>query len=85
MMPVFCRRGRQNLRELISEDFGIGTDWYDIRYVNKVKNELTKKRSENESRNTNYVRNRNFILGSFFISQLNRKNEYLFRRPRKYS
>ena len=47
-MLFFCRRGRQNVRELKKEDFCIETDSLGVRYVCKVKDELTKNRREND-------------------------------------
>ena len=47
IMLFFCRRGRQNLRELKKEDFSICTDSSGVRFVCKVEDELTKNRREN--------------------------------------
>ena len=43
IMIFVCKRGRQNLNELKREDFSLCTDWSGVRYVCKVKDELTKK------------------------------------------
>ena len=48
VMLFFCRRRRQNVRELKEEDFCIETDSSGVRYVCKVKDELTKNRREND-------------------------------------
>ena len=48
IMLFFCRRGRQNLRELKMEDFSISTNSSGVRFVCKVKDELTKNRREND-------------------------------------
>ena len=47
-MLFFCRRGRQNLRELKKEDFSICTDSSGVRFVYKVKDELPKNRRKND-------------------------------------
>ena len=75
----FCRRGRQNLRGLKDKDFGIGTDWYGIRYVNNVKDELTKNRLENdEAQETQIMFETGTSLCPFSFDEknvhLNRKN-----------
>jgi len=48
VMLYFCRRGRQNLRDLKKEDFRIGTDPDGVKYVYKAKDELTKNHREND-------------------------------------
>lgn len=48
LMLFFCRRGRQNLRELKKVDFSIGTDSSGTKYGNKAKDELTKNRREKD-------------------------------------
>lgn len=88
-MLFFCRRGRQNLRELKKEDFSICTDSSGVRFVCKVKDELTKNRRENDEAQESQTM---FETGGPFcpvlsfekyVSRLNPKNEYLFQRPKK--
>ena len=43
VMLYFCRRGRQNLRQLKKTDFPFNTDSTGARYVCKTTDELTKK------------------------------------------
>ena len=45
---MFCRRGRQNLRELKKTDFSFRTDGKGERYVCKTTDELTKNRREDD-------------------------------------
>ncbi len=89
VMIFFCRRGRQNLRELKKEDFSIRTDSSGVRYVCKVKDELTKNRRENDEAQESQTM---FETGgplcpvlSFekYVSRLNPKNEFLFQRHKK--
>jgi len=89
IMLFFCRRGRQNLRELKKEDFSICTDSSGVRFVCKVKEELTKNRRENDEAQESQTM---FETGGPFcpvlsfekyLSRLNPKNEYLFQRPKK--
>ena len=47
-MLYFCRRGRNNLRELIKTDFSFSTDRKGARYVCKTTDELTKNQQEND-------------------------------------
>jgi hypothetical protein len=42
IMFYFCRRGRQNLRELKKDDFDLKVNAQGQRYVVKIKDELTK-------------------------------------------
>lgn len=87
VMLFFCRRGRQNLRQLQKDDFHIGTDTAGVKYVYKAKDELTKNHRENdEAQETQAM----FAIGGPFcpvlafekyVSHLNPKNEYLFQRP----
>ena len=44
----FCRRGRQNLRQLKKSDFSVMTDGNGRKYVQKTTDELTKNRREND-------------------------------------
>ena len=45
-MQYFCRRGRQNLRQLKKTDFSFNTDGTEARYVCKTTDELTENRQE---------------------------------------
>ena len=89
VMLYFCRRGRQNLRELKKTDFSFSTDGKGAKYVCKTTDELTKNRREN---------NEGFEGGVMFekpgphcpvvsferyIQHLNPSNEFLFQRPKK--
>ena len=48
VMLYFCRRGRQNLRQLKKMDFSFNTDGTGARYVYKTTDELTKNRREDD-------------------------------------
>ena len=48
IMLYFCRRGRQNLRELKIKDFSSTKDDKGARYVTKSGDELTKNRREDD-------------------------------------
>ena len=48
IMLYFCRRGRQNLRELKIKDFSSANDDKGARYVTKSGDELTKNRREDD-------------------------------------
>ena len=48
IMLYFCRRGRQNLRELKIKDFSTTKDDKGARYVTKSGDELTKNRREDD-------------------------------------
>ena len=91
IMLYFCRRGRQNLRELKIKDFSSAKDDKGARYVTKSGDELTKNRREDD---------KGFEGGMMFekpgpqcpvaslalyIKHLNPKNEFLFQRPKKGS
>ena len=91
IMLYFCRRGRQNLRELKIKDFSFTKDDKGARYVTKSGDELTKNRREDDD---------GFEGGMMFekpgpecpvasleldINHLNPKNEFLFQRPKKGS
>ena len=47
-MLYFCRRGRQNLCELMKTDFSFRMDGKGARYVCKTTDELTKNRREDD-------------------------------------
>ena len=46
IMLCFCRRGRQNLRQLKKADFEVHTDATGTKFVSKVRDELTNKKSQ---------------------------------------
>ena len=88
VMLYFCRRGRQNLRNLKKSDFSIETDRSKRKYVCKVKDELTKNRHETDKAQETQVM---FATGgplcpvlSFeqCVSHLNPKNEFFFQLPK---
>ena len=47
-MLYFCRRGRQNLRQLKKSDFAVNTDSMGAKFVSKIADKLT----ENQTRET---------------------------------
>ena len=47
-MLYFCRRGRQNLRQLKKADFEVHTDATGAKFVSKVRDELTKNHREDD-------------------------------------
>jgi hypothetical protein len=89
IMLHFCRRGRQNLRALRKTDFSVKIDASGVKYVEKIKDELTKNRREtDEAQETQTMfetRNSVCPVLSFekYISHLNPQNEYLFQRPKR--
>lgn len=86
IMLFFCRRGRQNLRELKTEDFSIKTDPYGVRYVDKINDELTKNHRENDEAQEKQAMFETVEpmcpVMSFekYVFHLNPKNPYLFQR-----
>ena len=46
IMLCFCRHGRQNLRQLKKADFEVHTDATGTKFVSKVRDELTNKKSQ---------------------------------------
>ena len=46
IMLCFCRRGRQNLRQLKKAGFEVHTDATGAKFVSKVRDELTNKKSQ---------------------------------------
>ena len=89
IMLHFCRRGRQNLRALKKTDFSIKIDSSGAKYVEKVKDELTKNRREtDEAQETQTMfetRDPVCPVLSFakYVSHLNPQNEYLFQRTKR--
>ena len=87
-MLYFCRRGRQNLRQLKKTDFSVMTDGKGNKYVRKITDELTKNRRENDDGLdggiTLETSGPHCPVTSFelYIKHLNPLNEYLFQRPK---
>ena len=88
VMLYFCRRGRQNLRQLKKTDFSVMTDGKGNKYVRKITDELTKNRRENDDGLDGGIMLENSgphcPVTSFelYIKHLNPLNEYLFQRPK---
>lgn len=90
VMLYFCRRGRQNLRQLKKPDFLLNTDAQGNRYVCKTTDELTKNRRENDEGFEGGVMfekpgTATCPVNSFdmYVKHLNPCNEFLFQRPKK--
>ena len=89
VMLYFCRRGRQNLRQLKKADFSFNTDGTGARYVCKTTDELTKNRREDDEGFDGGVMYEkpgpNCPVASFelYLSHLNPLNEFLFQRPKR--
>lgn len=88
-MLYFCRRGRQNLRQLKRSDFSFSTDAKGIKYVCKTTDELTKNRRRNvEGFDGGVVFEKpgpHCPVMSFelYVNLVNPLNEYLFQRPKR--
>ena len=88
-MLYFCRRGRQNLRELKKTDFSFSTDGKGAKYVCKTTDELTENRRENDEGFEGGVMFEKpgphcpVALFERYIQHLNPSNEFLFQRPKK--
>ena len=90
VMLYFCRRGRENLRQLTKDSFGIATDATGRRYVYQKTDELTKNRREKDEAEEGgymYEQADNSLcpMKSFekYLSKLNPKCNALFQRPKK--
>ena len=89
VMLYFCRRGRQNLRQLKKTDFSFNTDGTGARYVCKTTDELTKNRREDDEGFDGGVMYEkpgpNCPVASFelYLSHLNPLNGFLFQRPKR--
>ena len=89
VMLYFCRRGRQNLRELKKTDFSFRRDGKGARYVCKTTDELTKNRREDDEGfegGTMFEKpGPHCPVASFekYLQHLNPKCEYLFQRPKR--
>ena len=91
IMLYFCRRGRQNFRELKIKDFSFRKDDKGARYACKTGHELTKNRREDdEGFEGGMMFEKAGLLCpvtslELFIKHLNPKNEFLFQRTKKGS
>ena len=90
VMLFFCRRGRENLRELTKDSFALSEDSSGRKYVFKVKDELTKnRREESEALDGGFMYERqgdpNCPVASFekYVSKLNPSCNAFFQRPKK--
>ena len=89
VMLYFCRRGRQNLRQLKKTDFSFNTDSTGARYVCKATDELTKNRREDDEGFDGGLMHEkpgpNCPVVSFelYLSRLNPLKEFLFQRPKR--
>ena len=89
IMLCFCRRGRQNLRQLKRSDFVVKTDSTGAKFVSKVVDELTKNHREDDEAEEGgimYATGGPFCpVASFekYLQHLNPQNEFLFQRPKK--
>ena len=89
VMLYFCRRGRQNLRQLKKTDFSFNTDGTGASYVCKITDELTKNRREDDEGFDGGVMYEkpgpNCPVASFelYLSHLNPLNEFLFQCPKR--
>ena len=90
IMMYFCRRGRENLRQLTKESFGIATDATGRRYVHQKTDELTKNRQEKDEAEEGgymYEQADNLLcpvkLFEKYLSKLNPKCNALFQHPKK--
>ena len=89
IMLCFCRRGRQNLRQLKKAAFEVHTDATGAKFVSKVRDELTKTHREDDEAEEGGVMYATegvwCPVASFekYLQHLNPKNEFLFQRPKK--
>ena len=89
VMLYFCRRGRQNLRQLKKTDFSFNTDSTGARYVCKATNELTKNRREDDEGfdgSLMYEKPGKYcpvVSFELYLSHLNPLNKFLFQRPKR--
>ena len=90
-MLYFCRRGRQNLRQLKKTDFSFNKDSTRARYMCKTTDELTKNSPEDEEgfdgclMNENPFPNCPVISFELYVGHVNPLNELLFNAPREKS
>ena len=89
IMLCFCRRGRQNLRELKKSHFAVVVDASGKKFVTKVVDELTKNHRENDEAEQGgmmYATKGPFCsFASFekYLKHLHPQNGFLFLRPKK--
>lgn len=89
IMLFFCRRGRQNLRELKITDFLFGRDEKGTRYVCQAGEELPINKREDDEEHEDrimYEKPGPFCpVGSLelYITHLNPENHFLFQKPKK--
>ena len=89
VMLYFCRRGRQNLRQLRKTDFSVNIDGSGARYICKITDELTKNRREDDEGFDGGVMYEkpglHCPVNSFelYLNHLNPLNEFLFQRPKR--
>ena len=89
IMLCFCRRGRQNQRQLKKSHFRVFKDASGKKYVAQVVDELTKNHQENDKEEEGGVMYE--TEGPFcpvassekYLQHLNPVNEFLFQRPMK--
>ena len=89
IMFYFCRRGRQNLRELKKDDFALKVNAQGQRYVVKTKDELTKNHRVDDAQAEEggmMISNGGPLCPVYsfekYLSHLNPLNEFLFQRPK---
>lgn len=89
IMLFFCRRGQENLRKLTIHDFRVNTNANGIEYVEKVTDEMTKNRRENnDSEDVALMEatgKEDCPVASYklYLSKLNPNLPALFQRPKK--
>ena len=87
-MLFFCRRGRQNLRQLKKNDFEVKLDAKEQSFVTKTTDEFNKNQRENDEQEDGAIMMPNddplCPVASFqkYTSRLNPENEQLFQRPK---
>ena len=85
----FCRRGRQNLRQLKKTDFAVRINDDGVKYIAKISDEMTKNHrvddKPEEGGSMYETGGPNCPVASFekYIAHLHPKNEFLFQRPKK--
>ena len=88
IMLFFCRRGRENLRNLTKDSFQIQKDSNGVEYVKKVRDELTKNHGINDECEDGGVLyatgGLNCPVASFklYLQKLHPKLNALFQRPK---
>ena len=88
-MLCFCRRGRQNLRQLRKAAFEVHTDATEAKFVSKVRDELTKNHREDDEAEEGGVMYATegmwcpVASSEKYLQRLNPKSEFFFHRPIK--